>query len=132
MEDIFQKIYSPKVLKHMKNPKNMGKIADANAQSLVGNPHCGDVMKLYLKIIKNGGQEYIKDIKFQTLGCGAAIATSSMITTLVKGKRLDEAEKVTEKAIAEALGGLPPIKFHCSVLSAEALKKAIADYRSGK
>lgn len=130
MEDIFKQIYSPKVLKHMKNPKNMGKMADPDAEAMVGNPRCGDIMKLYLKIGNRNGQEYIKDIKFQTLGCGAAIATSSMITTLVKGKELNDAEKVTEKAIAQALGGLPPIKFHCSVLAAEALKKALANYRS--
>lgn len=121
----FSDIYSKKVLDHVKNPRNMGEIKDADGVATVGNPVCGDIMKLYIKV-KN---DKIIDIKFQTLGCGAAIATSSMITTMVKGKSLAEAEKITKRAIAEALGGLPPIKLHCSVLAADALKKAIEDYR---
>ena len=121
--------YSKQILEHVKNPKNMGEIKDADGVATVGNVVCGDVMRLYLKIEKKDGEEYIKDVKFQTLGCGAAIATSSMITTMVKGKPLLEAEKITKQAITEALGGLPPVKLHCSVLAADALKKAIEDYR---
>jgi nitrogen fixation NifU-like protein len=94
--------------------------------------NCGDIMRLYIKVGKKNGKEYIKEAKFQTLGCGAAIATSSIITTMVKGKPLEEAEKISEKAIVEALGGLPPAKFHCSVLAADALKKAIENYRKKK
>ena len=115
---------------HFLKPRNMGVIKDPSGQAIVGNPRCGDVMKFYIKVgkdIKKG--EYLKDVKFQTLGCGAAIATYSTITVLVKGKPLKEAEKVTKKAIAEALGGLPAIKMHCSVLADEGLKKAIENYR---
>ena len=125
-------LYSKKVLEHFKNPKNMGEIKDADGVATVGNPVCGDIMRLYIKIEKKNGREYIKDAKFQTLGCGAAISTSSMITTMVKGKPLKDAEKITKQAIAEALGGLPPIKMHCSVLAADALKKAIEDYQKKK
>lgn len=121
----FSDIYSKKVLEHVKNPRNMGEIKDADGVATVGNPVCGDIMKLYIKV----KDDKISDIKFQTLGCGAAIATSSMITTMVKGKSLAEAEKITKQAIADALGGLPPVKLHCSVLAADALKKAIEDYR---
>ncbi len=117
--------YSKKVLEHVKNPKNMGEIKDADGVATVGNPVCGDIMKLYIKV----KDDKISDIKFQTLGCGAAIATSSMITTMVKGKTLAEAEKITKQEVADALGGLPPVKLHCSVLAADALKKAIEDYR---
>ena len=128
-------LYSKKVLQHFRNPKNMGVIANADAVATVGNPKCGDVMKMYLKIgTKDQGQrireEYIKDIKFQTLGCAAAIATSSMVTQMVKGKSLVEALKVTNQAVAKALGGLPKIKMHCSVLAAEGIKKAIENYKS--
>ena len=125
----FSQIYSKKVLEHVRNPQNMGEIKNPDGVATVGNRVCGDIMRLYIKIEKKDGKEYIKDAKFQTLGCGAAISTSSMITTMVKGKLLDEAEKTSEQAIAEALGGLPSSKFHCSVLAAEALKKAIANYR---
>ena len=107
----------------------MGEIKDADGVATVGNPVCGDILRLFIKVEEKNDKKYIKDVKFQTLGCGAAIATSSMITTMVKGKSLAEAEKITKKAIAEALGGLPPIKLHCSVLAADALKKAIEDYR---
>jgi len=125
-------LYSKKVLEHVKKPRNLGEIKNPDGAATVGNPVCGDVMRLYLKIEKKDGQEYIKNIKFQTLGCGAAIATSSMITTLVKGKTLKEAEKISNQAVAEALGGLPPVKMHCSVLAAEALQKAIANYHQNK
>ena len=127
-----QSFYSKKVLDHIRHPRNMGEIKNPDGVATVGNRVCGDIMRLYIKIGKKNGKEYIKEAKFQTLGCGAAIATSSMITTMVKGKPLEEAEKISEKAIAEALGGLPPVKFHCSVLAAEALKKAIENYRKKK
>ena len=128
----FQSFYSKKVLDHIRRPRNMGEIKNPDGVATIGNRVCGDVMRLYVKVGKKNGKEYIKEAKFQTLGCGAAIATSSMITTMVKGKPLEEAEKISEKAIAEALGGLPPVKFHCSVLAAEALKKAIENYRKKK
>lgn len=132
----FDQFYSKKVLEHIRHPKNMGEIKNPDGVATVGNPVCGDIMRLYIKIGREskraGEQEYIKDVKFQTLGCGAAIATSSMITTMVKGKLLSEAEKITKQAIAEALGGLPTTKLHCSVLAADALKRAIENYRSNK
>lgn len=122
-------MYSQKVFDHIRNPRNLGEIKNPDAVGRAGNPVCGDVMKIYLKIGKKDGREYIKDIKFQTLGCGAAIATSSMMTTMVKGKPLDQAAKISKKAIAEALGGLPPVKMHCSMLAADVLQKAIKDYK---
>lgn len=128
----FANLYSPKVLEHIKNPQNMGEIKDADGVATVGNPTCGDIMRLFIKVEKKKGQEYLKDIKFQTLGCGAAIATSSMITVLAKGKTLPEAEKISRQGLAEAVGGLPPVKMHCSVLAADALKKAIENYRRKK
>jgi nitrogen fixation NifU-like protein len=132
----FQGLYSKKVLDHIRRPRNVGEIKNPDGVATVGNRVCGDVMRLYIKVKskkqKGKSREYIDEIKFQTLGCGAALATSSMITTMVKGKPLEEAEKISEKAIAEALGGLPPVKFHCSVLAAEALKKAIENYRKKK
>ena len=118
-------MYSRKVMDHFLHPRNMGKMKNADVTAQVGNPVCGDVMKIYLKIGKKGGKEYIKDIKFQTLGCTAAIATSSMMTEMVKGKPLDQAAKISNQAIAQALGGLPPVKMHCSVLAQQVLKKAI-------
>lgn len=118
--------YSELVLEHFANPRNVGEIADPDGVGLEGNPVCGDLMKITIKV-KDGR---IEDIKFRTFGCGAAIATSSMATELVKGKGLEEAEGLTNRAIAEALGGLPPIKLHCSVLAADALRKAIQDYRT--
>ena len=124
----FNNIYSKKVLEHLRHPRNMGEIKNPDGEATVGNPVCGDITKLYIKVKNNK----IADIKFQTLGCGAAIATSSMITTMVKGKPLNEAEKITKQTIADALGGLPPVKMHCSVLAADALKKAIEDYRKKK
>jgi len=125
----FSQLYSEKVLEHVRNPQNMGEIKNPDGVATVGNKICGDVMRLYIKIEKKNGKEYIKDVSFQTLGCGAAIATSSIITTMVKGKPLSEAEKITNQAIVEALGGLPISKTHCSLLAADALKKAIENYR---
>jgi len=126
-------LYSDKVLKHFKNPKNLGKIKNPDGVGTVGNPICGDVMRVYIKVqkskIKNQNVEIIKDIKVETLGCGAAIATSSMATEMVKGKTLNEAEKLSAQAVAEALEGLPAPKMHCSNLAAEGIKKAIEDYR---
>ena len=125
----FSQLYSQKVLEHVRNPQNMGEIKNPDGVATVGNPVCGDIMRLFIRVEKRKNQEYLKDVKFQTLGCGAAIATSSIITTMVKGKPLKEAEKITNQAIAEALGGLPPAKMHCSILAADALKKAIENYR---
>ena len=119
-------MYSAKVMDHFKDPRNMGKMKDADAIGEVGNASCGDIMKIYLKI----EDEVIKDIKFQTFGCGAAIATSSIATEMVMGKTLDEALELTNKQVAEKLGGLPPEKMHCSNLAEEALQSAIADYRT--
>jgi nitrogen fixation NifU-like protein len=118
--------YSQKVMEHFMDPHNMGDMPDANGVGTVGNPVCGDVMKIYLKIEDNR----IVNARFKTFGCGAAIATSSMITDLVKGKTIEEALAVTNKAVAEALDGLPPIKMHCSVLAEEGVRAAIEDYRS--
>ncbi len=120
--------YSEKVMDHFANPRNVGEIADADGVGEVGNPKCGDIMKMYLKI-KDG---IIVDVKFKTFGCGAAIATSSMATELIKGKSLDDALKVTNKAVMEALDGLPPVKVHCSVLAEQAIRSAIADYYTKK
>lgn len=110
---------------HFMNPRNVGIIEDADAIGEVGNSRCGDIMKMYLKIKDN----VIEDVKFQTFGCGAAVATSSMVTELVKGKTIEEALKITNKTVAEALDGLPPIKMHCSNLAEEAIRSAIEDYR---
>lgn len=117
-------MYSEKLLEHFRNPRNYGRIEDADGVGKVGNPVCGDVMYLYIKV--DDGR--ISDIKFETFGCAAAIATSSMVTEMVKGKTIEEALQVTNKAVAEALGGLPPIKMHCSLLAEEGLKAAILDY----
>jgi nitrogen fixation NifU-like protein len=119
-------MYSAKVMEHFQNPRNVGEIKDADGVGEIGNPVCGDIMKLYIKVKDNR----ILDAKFQTFGCGAAIATSSMVTELVKGKTLEEAEKISRDTVAEALDGLPPIKMHCSNLAADALHKAIEDYRN--
>ncbi|HEY8464869.1 MAG TPA: Fe-S cluster assembly scaffold protein NifU [Bacillota bacterium] len=118
-------MYTEKVMDHFTNPRNVGEIENADGIGEVGNPVCGDIMKIYLKVEDNR----IKDIKFKTFGCGAAIATSSMVTELVMGKTLDEAMTITNQAVAEALDGLPPQKMHCSNLAADALHKAIEDYR---
>ena len=117
-------IYSEKVMDHFMNPRNVGEIEDANGIGEVGNAQCGDIMKMYLKI--NGNT--IEDVKFKTFGCGAAIATSSMATELIKGKTIDDALKLTNKAVMEALDGLPPVKVHCSVLAEQAIKSALSDY----
>ncbi|MBI4362504.1 MAG: Fe-S cluster assembly scaffold protein NifU [Euryarchaeota archaeon] len=116
--------YSQKVLDHFRNPRNVGEIQDPDGVGTVGNPTCGDLMTMYLKIRDNR----IEDMKFQTFGCGAAIASSSMMTEMVKGKTLDEALKVTKSDIVEALDGLPPVKIHCSVLATEALHASLQDY----
>lgn len=117
-------MYSQKVMEHFMSPRNVGELEGADAVGEVGNAKCGDIMKMYLKI----EDDVIKDVKFQTFGCGAAIATSSMATELIKGKTIEEALKVTNKSVAEALDGLPPVKMHCSVLAQEAICAAIADY----
>jgi nitrogen fixation NifU-like protein len=130
--DDFSKYYSPKVLEHVAKPKNMGKLQNPDGEAMVGNPVCGDIIKYYIKVGKKSSGDYIKDIKFQTLGCGAAIATSSILTTLVKGKPIKEALKITKGEIVKVLGGLPPAKIHCSVLADECLKKAINNYLRGE
>lgn len=117
-------IYSEKVLEHFRNPKNMGEIKNADGVGTVGNPVCGDLITIYIRVKKN----IITDIKFKTFGCASAIATSSMITELVKGKTLEEAEHITRDDVASSLDGLPPAKMHCSNLAADGLKKAIEDY----
>lgn len=122
-------MYSEKVMDHFQNPRNVGTLPDANGVGEVGNIRCGDVMKLYIKVNEN---QVIEDIKFQTFGCGAAIATSSMITEIVKGMPISEAEKVSNRQVAEELDGLPPVKMHCSNLAADALRAAIEDYRKGQ
>lgn len=127
-------LYSEKIMDHFKNPRNLGVIKDADGVGTVGNPNCGDVMKIYIKVLSrksanNKQEEYISEIKFQTLGCGAAIASSSIATELVKGKTLDEALKISSKQIAEQMGKFPPAKYHCSILAEEGIKKAIEDYR---
>ena len=116
--------YSEEVMDHLMHPRNVGEIENADGIGRVGNPVCGDVMALYIKV----ENDVIVDAKFKTFGCGAAIATSSMVTELVKGKPVQEALKISNKAVAEALGGLPPVKMHCSVLGEQALKSAIEDY----
>ncbi len=116
--------YSEKVMEHFRNPHNVGEISGADGIGNVGNPVCGDIMRLYIKVENNK----IKDAKFKTFGCAAAIATSSMITDLVKGKTVGEALEISNRAVAEALDGLPPVKMHCSMLAEEALKSAIEDY----
>lgn len=117
--------YSKKVMEHFFNPRNVGELKDADGVGEVGNPRCGDIMKMYIKVKNN----VITDIKFLTFGCGAAVATSSMVTELVKGKTLDEALKITNRVVADALGGLPPLKMHCSNLAEAGVKAAIDDYR---
>jgi len=124
--------YSEKVLDHFRNPRNMGEIEDADGFGRVGNPVCGDLMFMYIKVGKNENEEeIIDDIKFKTFGCGSAVATSSMITEMAKGKTLDEAFKISRQDVADELEGLPPIKMHCSNLAADALQAAIRNYREG-
>jgi nitrogen fixation NifU-like protein len=121
-------MYSEKVLDHFRNPRNVGEIEDADGVGSVGNPVCGDVMSIYIKV----KDDKIDDIKFKTFGCGAAIATTSMTTELAKGKTLDEAMTITRQDVADELGGLPPVKMHCSNLAADALHEAIENYRGKK
>ena len=121
-------LYSEKVMDHFMNPKNVGKIEDADGVGEVGNAKCGDIMKIYIKV----DNDIITDVKFNTFGCGSAIASSSMATELIKGKPVSEALELTNKAVAEALDGLPAYKMHCSVLAEEAIKAAIDDYESKK
>ncbi len=120
--------YSKKVIEHFLKPHNQGKIKNPSGVGTVGNPVCGDIMKIYIRVKKEKKKEIIKDIKFETLGCGAAIATSSMITDLAKGKTLKEALKISRNDIASELEGLPPTKMHCSNLATRGLRKAIQDY----
>ncbi len=117
--------YTEEVMDHYENPRNVGIVENANGIGVVGNPACGDVMKLTIRV----ENDTIVDVKFKTFGCGAAIATSSMVTEMVKGKNLDEALKISNKSVAEALGGLPKVKMHCSVLAEDALRAAIDDYK---
>jgi nitrogen fixation protein NifU and related proteins len=117
--------YSEKVMDHFLNPRNVGEIKDADGVGEVGNPRCGDIMKMYIKVKDNK----ITDIKFLTFGCGAAVATSSMVTEMVKGKTLEEALEITNREVAQALDGLPPVKMHCSNLAEQAIKEAIDNYR---
>ena len=119
-------LYSEKVMDHVLHPRNVGVIEDANAIGEVGNAKCGDIMKMYMRI----ENDTIQDVKFETFGCGSAIASSSMATELIKGKPVSEAEKLTNQAVAEALDGLPAYKMHCSVLAEEAIHAALEDYRS--
>jgi nitrogen fixation NifU-like protein len=121
-------MYSEKVMDHFSNPRNVGEIKDANGIGEVGNAKCGDIMKMYLKI----ENDIVVDVKFKTFGCGAAVATSSMSTELILGKTVDEALKITNNTVAEALDGLPPVKMHCSNLAEEAIKAAIEDYKNKK
>ena len=118
-------MYTEKVMDHFEHPRNVGEIENASGMGTVGNPKCGDIMRIYLDIDEN---QIIRDVKFKTFGCGAAVATSSMATELVKGRTIEEALTLTNAAVAEALDGLPPQKLHCSVLAEEAIKAAIADY----
>ena len=117
-------LYTEKVMDHFTNPRNVGEIADASGVGTVGNAKCGDIMQMFIKV----ENDIIVDVKFKTFGCGAAIATSSMATELIKGKSIDDALKLTNSAVVEALEGLPPVKVHCSVLAEEAIKTAVADY----
>ena len=124
MKSEFQSQYSTKVMEHFMSPKNVGEIEDPSGVGDIGNPTCGDIMRLFIKV----EDDVITDAKFMTFGCGAAIATSSMVTDMVKGKTIEEALKITNRTVTEALGGLPKVKMHCSVLSEQALKAAINDY----
>ena len=121
-------MYSEKVMDHFQHPRNMGEIEDASGVGTVGNAKCGDIMRIYLNI--DDETHIIRDCKFKTFGCGAAVATSSMATEMVMGKTIEEAMEVTNKAVMEALDGLPPVKVHCSILAEDAIKAAIADYKN--
>ena len=119
-------LYSEKVMDHFQNPRNVGKMEDADGVGEVGNAKCGDIMRMYIKV--NPDDQTISDVKFNTFGCGSAIATSSMATEMIKGKKIDEALELSNRAVVEALDGLPPAKIHCSVLAEEAVKAAVKDY----
>ncbi len=121
-------MYSAKVMDHFRNPRNVGEIPEADGVGTVGNPVCGDLMTIYIKVKDNR----IEDVKFKTFGCGAAVATSSMTTDLAKGKTIEEAKKISRNDVAESLGGLPPVKMHCSNLASDALRAAIDDYQKKK
>lgn len=125
-------MYSQKVIDHFSNPRNVGTMENADGVGEVGNITCGDVMRIYIKVDKDGDTERIGDIRFQTFGCGAAVATTSIVTEMVKGMTLDESIKITNKDVADALDGLPPVKMHCSNLAADALLAAVKDYRERK
>lgn len=124
--------YNKKVLRHFFHPKNQGELKNPDGIGKIGNPKCGDVLVLQIKVSKKQGKDYVKDIKFKTLGCAAAIATSSILTELAKGKTLEQAEKIKSSDIVDELGGLPLVKYHCSLLGADALKLAIENYRKKK
>ncbi|MHA2006724.1 MAG: Fe-S cluster assembly scaffold protein NifU [Promethearchaeota archaeon] len=125
-------MYSEKVMEHFRNPRNMGEMKDADSVGEVGNVTCGDLMYIYIKVKEENGHEVIEDISFQTFGCAAAIATSSMVTEMAKGKTLDDAMEITRADVADSLDGLPPIKMHCSNLAADGLHIAIEKYREKK
>ncbi len=126
-------MYSGKIFKEFRNPKNVGVIEDADGVGKLNNQTCGDIMQIYIKVGKNRkGEEIIKDIKFRTMGCVVAIANSSLLTKMVKGKAIKEVEKITKKDLIKKLGKMPPIKYHCSILALDALRKAIQDYRNKK
>mgnify|MGYP002624480540 CR=1 FL=1 len=122
-------MYTEKVLDHFQNPRNMGELEDYNGMGMVGNAKCGDIMQMFIKVNDDG---IIEDVGFKTFGCGAAVATSSMATEMIKGKSVDEALKLSNAAVVEALEGLPPVKIHCSVLAEEAVKAAVEDYHKRK
>lgn len=126
--------YSKKVMQHFMNPKNMGEIKNPDGVGEIGNPTCGDILKVYIKVRrdKKSNKEFIKEIKFQTFGCASAIASSSILTEIAKGKTLEKSQEIKMKDIAEELGGLPKIKLHCSAMASQALKRAIEDYESKK
>ncbi len=121
--------FNATIIEHFSNPRNAGEIPDAGGVGTVGHPVCGDIVRLYIKIDKKGGEEVISQVKFKTFGCTAAIATSSIATELIKGKTVKEALAIKNEAVAKALGGLPPIKMHCSVLAHDAIQAAVADYK---
>ncbi len=120
--------YNPKIVEHFMNPRNVGEIPDADGIGTVGHPSCGDIVRIYIKVEAEGGKNVIRDAKFKTFGCTTAIATSSIATELIKGKTIDQALAMKNEEVAEALGGLPPIKMHCSVLAEDAIKAAVGDY----
>ncbi|MBO6062025.1 MAG: Fe-S cluster assembly scaffold protein NifU [Clostridia bacterium] len=122
-------MYTEKVLDHFQHPRNMGEIEDYNGMGMVGNAKCGDIMQMFIRVNDEG---IIEDVGFKTFGCGAAVATSSMATEMIKGKSVDEALQLSNAAVVEALEGLPPVKIHCSVLAEEAVKAAVEDYRKNK